>query len=180
MSDKVKVREGKLSEFRPTEGNPNRHTQRGLWMLAESMEQDGYISPMTVAADGESLDGSARMETAFEKFGDEVLIVEHDGKRPVVMVRTDIPDAKTPQAKRIIYRANRSGEVDLEWSPEQLLADLEAGVDLSEMWHDDELAALVEEALGAVPDVEFPEYDESVEDEVEWVECPECGHRWPK
>ena len=28
--------------------------------------------------------------------------------------------------------------------------------------------------------IEFPEYDESVADEVEWNECPECGHRWPK
>ena len=28
--------------------------------------------------------------------------------------------------------------------------------------------------------VEFPEYDESIADEVEYLECPECGHRWPK
>ena len=31
-----------------------------------------------------------------------------------------------------------------------------------------------------VPDVEFKEYDESVADDVEYIECPECGHRWPK
>ena len=37
------------------------------------------------------------------------------------------------------------------------------------------------EASGIVPPiVEFPEYDESVADEVEYIECPECGHRWPK
>ena len=29
------------------------------------------------------------------------------------------------------------------------------------------------------PDI-FPEYDESIADEVEYNECPECGHRWPK
>ena len=28
--------------------------------------------------------------------------------------------------------------------------------------------------------IEFPEYDESVADEVEYIECPECGHKWPK
>lgn len=28
--------------------------------------------------------------------------------------------------------------------------------------------------------VEFPEYDESVEDEVEYIECPNCGHKFPK
>jgi hypothetical protein len=27
---------------------------------------------------------------------------------------------------------------------------------------------------------EFKEYDESAADNVEWQECPSCGHRWPK
>lgn len=30
-----------------------------------------------------------------------------------------------------------------------------------------------------IPD-EFPEYTEAVEDEVEYLTCPECGHKWPK
>lgn len=29
-------------------------------------------------------------------------------------------------------------------------------------------------------DVEFPEYDESIADEVEYIECPSCGHKFPK
>ena len=95
------IRTDKLSKFRPTLRNPNAHTKRALVQLEESMEDDGYIAPMTVAADGESLDGSARMEVAFEKFGDEAIVVEHDGTKPVVMVRTDIPNANTRQAKRI-------------------------------------------------------------------------------
>ena len=28
--------------------------------------------------------------------------------------------------------------------------------------------------------IKFPEYDESIADEVEWHECPECNHKWPK
>ena len=39
----------------------------------------------------------------------------------------------------------------------------------------DKLDALLR---GLNPD--FQEYDESVEGEVEWHECPECGHKWPK
>ena len=30
------------------------------------------------------------------------------------------------------------------------------------------------------PNVEFPEYTEDVEKEVEFITCPECGHKWPK
>lgn len=45
------------------------------------------------------------------------------------------------------------------------------------------LAALKEKAANGYfnPDsIEFPEYDESVENDVEYIECPQCGHRWPK
>ena len=43
-------------------------------------------------------------------------------------------------------------------------------------WDEDEIGQM----LGGIPEVEFPEYDESARDDVEWIECPECGHRWPK
>ena len=29
-------------------------------------------------------------------------------------------------------------------------------------------------------DVDFKEYDEDVADEVEYLTCPQCGHKWPK
>jgi len=42
------------------------------------------------------------------------------------------------------------------------------------------LTGLAEQAGIVPPNVEFPEYDESVAGEVEYVTCPECGHKWPK
>lgn len=71
------------------------------------------------------------------------------------------------------------------------------GFDMARLWDAhyvdllgglDELPVSVDaETLGALataydfPDVpeEFPEYDESVEGDVEWAKCPECGHKWP-
>jgi hypothetical protein len=51
--------------------------------------------------------------------------------------------------------------------------------DLLAQWNDD--AANLREMIGAeVEAPEFREYDESVVDEVEMIECPECGHRFPK
>lgn len=43
-----------------------------------------------------------------------------------------------------------------------------------------ELAASVNIYPDAPPDVAFKEYDESAADDVEYHECPACGHRWPK
>jgi hypothetical protein len=40
------------------------------------------------------------------------------------------------------------------------------------------LDALATEA--GMPDVEFKEYDESAADDVQYCECPNCGHKFPK
>jgi hypothetical protein len=164
-------------QVRPLAKNPNRHTQRGLRELERSVREDGWVAPVTVAADGESLDGAARLEVAADVMPVEPLVVEHDGTRPVVMVRTDIPDSTTPMARRIIYRANRIAELDLDWDPEVLAADVAGGLDLTGLWDDAELKALDLQVHGPG---DFPEYDESAADSVEMVTCPKCGHSWPK
>jgi len=42
------------------------------------------------------------------------------------------------------------------------------------------MEVLAQQALGQdIPD-EFPEYDESIADTVEYHECPKCNHKWPK
>mgnify|MGYP007132407904 FL=1 len=86
-------------------------------MLETSMQEVGYAGPMIAAADGEIIDGSARHEIAANVFGSdaEPIVVESDGKRPIIVKRTDIPNAKTHAAKRLAAYANRVGEVNLEW-----------------------------------------------------------------
>ena len=45
------------------------------------------------------------------------------------------------------------------------------------------LDALAQEAgiiPGTVPDVDFKEYDETTADDVQYCECPNCGHKFPK
>ncbi len=142
------VKDGKLSDFRPQAKNANAHTERGLKLLGNAYSEVGYVAPMTATADGEIIDGSARLEVAFDQFPDDALIVRHDGQRPVIMVREDIVSADTPEAKKISYSANRVGELDLSWNPETILADLESGVDLSGLFREDEL----ERILGTVVD----------------------------
>ena len=45
------------------------------------------------------------------------------------------------------------------------------------------LQQLLDQVAGmeaAVPDVEFKEYDESVENDVKYCTCPSCGHKFPQ
>lgn len=103
----AKIENKKLSEFRPQDDNANAHTERGLQVLGKAYDEVGYVAPMTAAANGEVIDGSARLEKAINQFEDEALVIRHDGSKPIMMVREDVKDASDPKAKRISYGANR-------------------------------------------------------------------------
>jgi len=121
-----------LAWFRPLGANPNKHTQQGMGQLDAAMSRHGYVAPMTAAANGEILDGNARLETVATKFpGVEPIVVEHDGTRPIVAIRTDIESARDPLARDIIVSANRVAEVDLEYDVEVLRQFAADGLDLA-------------------------------------------------
>lgn len=157
----AKLSNDRLQKFRPQVRNANRHTQRGHGMLETSMRKYGYVAPMTAAANGEMIDGSDRLETSATVFDDDVIVVEHDGTKPVIMVRTDIPSADSPEARAISIAANRVAAVNLDFDPEVILADLQQGVDLSAFWFPHELDALT--------NVDAGEFDPAAE----WQGMPE-------
>lgn len=108
-------------------------------MLEASIARDGWIGAVTTAANGETFDGSARVEvTAETGMLDDAIVIDIDGTKPVVLRRTDIPDADDPKAKRLGIAANRIGHVNLEWEPDAL-ATIAASVDLSGLFSADEL-----------------------------------------
>ena len=142
----------KISDFRTQERNSNRHTQRGLGMLQHAIANEGWISAITVCNDGESIDGSARLEAAYERFGEDVepIIVRSKGDRPIIHIREDLPDASDPRAKKLSIYANRIAEVDLDYDLE-ILAELHEEVGLEDMFFADEIAALMEKEQTEIP-----------------------------
>lgn len=128
-----------IAQFTPQQRNANKHSQRGMGMLDNAIAQDGWISAITVAADGETIDGSARLETAYTRFGEDVepIVVKSKGDRPIIHVREDIPSAEDPKAVRLSVAANRVAEVNLSWDDE-VLAEMGEEVDLSGLFNEDE------------------------------------------
>lgn len=137
------IKQSTIDNFRPQKANRNRHKMRGMGALESSMRKVGYVAPMTAAADGEIIDGSARLETSAIVFDDDVLVVHHDGTKPVIMVRDDIPNAETPEAKQIALAANRIAELNLDWDAEGLLADAQAGLDMTGLFSENEIDELM-------------------------------------
>ena len=79
------------------------------------------------------------------------------------------------QARQYAYLDNRASEVGLAWDAEQVLNDLNTGVDLSGMFRDDELEALMSTLVPPVAPEDFSEYDEDID--IEHC-CPKCGYQW--
>jgi hypothetical protein len=132
----------RVADYRPARRNANKHTARGLGALQQSVQTDGWIGAMTAAADGEMIAGSARIETVAQVFGTdaEPIIVETDGTRPVLVVRTDIPNADDKRAQRLSLADNRIHSLDLSWDVE-VLAGFDADV-LGDLWTPEELSDL--------------------------------------
>ena len=135
----------KLSDFQTQKRNLNKHRPRAMGMLDNIISKEGWIGAITVANDGETFAGSARLETAQERFGDESepIVFDIDGTRPVILRRTDIPTADDPRAIRLGIADNRISE--LNYDPDiELLSAIADEIDISDMYFEDELAALVE------------------------------------
>ena len=132
----------KLTDFKFLEKNPNKHTARGMGMLDKSISKYGYITPMTSAADGTILDGNARLEQVGQLLPADPIVIHHDGTRPIIAVRDDIPDGKGKMAREIAIAANRVGQVDLEWSPEVIAEAQCDGVAVMEFFREKELDKL--------------------------------------
>lgn len=177
MTDEIK--HAKTSDLQPDKNNANRGTQRGQAMLESSLRKYGAGRSILLDKAGRVIAGNKTLQQAVDIGLDDVIIVKTDGRQLVAVQREDLDLADDGTgARELAYADNRIGQVDLDFDPAVILADINAGVDLGGLWSDDELAAIIEQV--DVSGVEFKEYDESIADEVEYITCPHCGEKFPK
>lgn len=167
-----------IDNFVPQQANANGHTERGTAMLERSIGQRGWIGAITVAADGEVFDGSARLEAIATQLPGNAVVIESDGTVPVIVKRTDIPTATDPKAIALAIDANRVAEVNLNWVPEALVEAHESGsVDVYQWWTEAEFNSLLKGVeWSAEPEgSDQPMGDRDAEKE---CKCPNCGHQF--
>ena len=157
----AKVTSGKLDSLTPDASNANRGTERGRYALEASLRKYGAGRSILIDREGRIIAGNKTAETAADVGIDDVIIVQTDGRQLVAVQRTDL-DLDSKEARELAYADNRVAELDLSFDPEQVLADLGAGVDLSGLWRQDELDALLggltppdwNKAFGGIPDAD--------------------------
>ena len=171
MSDKRKI-----SDLIPDHANANKGTERGRYALEASLRQYGAGRSILLDKNGRIIAGNKTVEVAADVGLDDVLIVQTDGTKIVAVQRTDL-DIDSPEGRGLAYADNRVGELSLSWDAEQVLADLNAGMDLSGMWRQDELDELIADLQpkGTGCDTE-PEIDRADELRQKWG--VESGQLW--
>ena len=178
---KPTLRIAKLSEIEQDPNNANRHTERGRNMVERSLRERGFFRPMAAAGKGVKqpvmLAGNLTQETAAAIGMDEAIIVETDGSRPIVHVRTDLEPGST-QAILLGLEDNRSAEVSLNLDP-AILQGFSTKVDLKPLWNDEELQEQFKQiplnGSAEVEDVE-PQIDKAEELREKWG--VESGQLW--
>ena len=163
-----------LADLKQDPENARQHNPRNIGMITNALHEVGAARSIVIDEDNMILAGHGVYEAAVEAGIEHVQVVEADGETIIAVKRSNL----TPAAKkRLAMFDNRTAEL-ADWNIEQIVADLENGLDLDGIFAKDELNEMLEGL--SIDGVEFKEYDESVADEVEFNVCPECGHKWPK
>lgn len=180
----------RLDTIKALPGNAKKHA---LSDIATSIASAGFIDPLAVnLTTGNNMDGNGRLEALKMLYAEggpppkniRAVQEEVDGQVVTVWYAPTIDlqfDAKTePIVALALNRLNEKGGYD----PEAVLAILEqaqAFGRLEETGYDEGSFQMLL-ALHAKNDpanVEFKEYNESVESEVKYHTCPNCSHKWP-
>lgn len=129
-----------ISQLVHDKRNPRKHNERNLKVIVNSLHDVGFARSIVIDENNEILAGNGVTEAAVIAGIEKVIEVEADGNTIVAVRRRGLTDE---QKQRLKYYDNRSGEL-AGWDNEQLLADMQNGLDLSAFWNQDELDALLE------------------------------------
>ena len=165
---------GTLADLHPDPKNARQRTQRGHGMIVRSLQAVGAARSVVVDETNMLLAGHGVTDGAAEIGIDKVLFVDVDGETIVAVRRSGL----TPeQKKQLAYYDNRTSEL-AEWDAAQMVADLELGLNLDDMFKGEELAVILETAADALMPGEPPEpqIDKAEELREQWQ--TERGQVW--
>lgn len=172
MGDTVKAIES-IGDLKPDQQNRRKHNPRNVGMIVDALHEVGAARSIVIDEEGNILAGSATIEAAAEAGIEKVLVVDADGETIIAVRRSGL----TPEQKRrLALFDNRTAEL-ATWDIDQLLVDVNAGVDLTAIFRQDEIDDLLAEVL--TPDFQpvgiedQPRLDQRIP-----VTCPKCGHEF--
>jgi hypothetical protein len=116
-----------LADLTPDGENFNKHTEFGQKLLEDSLRKFGAGRSILVDKDGNIIAGNSTTETAAAIGMEDVIVVPTDGKKLVVVQRTDL-SLDSPEGRELALADNMTAlkgiDIDLEKVRENLSDDL--------------------------------------------------------
>lgn len=127
-----------IADLTPDPRNARAHTPRNVGMIETALNEVGAARSIVIDEDGVVLAGNATIEAAAQAGIERVQVVDADGNTIIAVRRSGLtPEQKT----RLALFDNRAAEL-ADWDA-GVLAALAEEIDLSGLFRDEELAALL-------------------------------------
>lgn len=141
---KKKQETAKVSDLIEDDLNANKGSERGMELLAQSVDRFGAGRSILLDKNKRIIAGNKTKRTAQDAGIDDVIIVKSNGKQLIAVMREDI-DLDTVEGRSMAIADNRVSEKNLVWDVENIEEIEERfGVDLAEHWNEAELRALMD------------------------------------
>jgi hypothetical protein len=134
QTKKPTIKHGKISELIPDNSNANLHTPFGYSLHEQSITGLGLGRGVVADKNLKLIGGNQTTEIAVGAGLEDAIFVHTNGNQLVVTVRDDLDLDSDPRARELAYADNRVSEVSLAWNVDQIVADLESGVNLAQFW----------------------------------------------
>ena len=121
----------KLADLTPDGENFNKHTQYGQKLLEDSLRKFGAGRSVLVDKDGNIIAGNGVVETAAGIGMDDVVVVQTDGTKLVVVQRTDL-ELDTPEGRELALADNMTALKGIDLDLDKVRESL--GDDLAKAW----------------------------------------------
>jgi DNA modification methylase len=149
----------RMADLTPDARNANKGTERGTGLLESSLRTFGAGRSVLADRNGKLIAGNKTVEGAASIGIDDIIVVPTDGKKLVVVQRTDLDLDTDKAARELAIADNRVGQVSLEWDAAELEATAkEFDIDLESLgFSEKEMAGLLKAEPAEIVEDEIPD-----------------------
>lgn len=127
----AKASKMKVADLVPDDKNFNKGSEFGQGLIEKSFEKFGAGRSILIDKNNKIIAGNKSTENYGALGGQDVIVVESDGKQLIAVKRTDI-DLDTPQGREMALADNATAKANIVWA-EDIIAE-EIGVEVAESW----------------------------------------------
>ena len=161
-----------IALLKPDKKNRRKHNERNIGMIVNSLQQVGASRSIVIDEDYNILAGNGTVEAAQLAGIERMRIVDADGEEIIAVRRTGLSD---DQKRKLALYDNRTAEL-ADWNLDQMLEDINAGLDFDGMFGKAELDELLKDIRPAGDEDAEPQIDKAEELRIKWG--VESGQLW--